>query len=234
MSAVSEAKLAANRANAQLSTGPTSQAGKAKVSLNAVKTALTGRTVLLPTDDVAAYEAAAARFIERWNPQTEEERILVQSLADTDWRLQRIPTLEYGIYAMAERELANEFADEANEQVRRSLIQTKIFLTHRRELMNLQTQESRLRRYRQQDETRLGDLQFRRKSAEAERVRREAAERRAAAPAKAPVASDGGFEFSKHDCPSDDVSGEEQRRDEHAEEMQRRAELAFARNQRAA
>jgi hypothetical protein len=166
MSAKSEAKLRANHANAQLSTGPKTAAGKAKVSLNAVKTGLTGRTVLLPADDVAAYEAVIARFTESWSPETEEERILAQALADNDWRLQRIPTLEFGIYAMGERELADEFADETDPQIRRSLIQTKVFLTHRRELMNLQTQESRLRRQRQQDEERLRDLQMRRKGKE--------------------------------------------------------------------
>jgi len=42
---LSNAKLNANRANAQLSTGPTTAQGKAKACLNAVKTALTGRTV---------------------------------------------------------------------------------------------------------------------------------------------------------------------------------------------
>jgi hypothetical protein len=47
---LSDAQLAANRANAQHSTGPTSAAGKAKVSLNAVKTGLTGRTVLLSSE----------------------------------------------------------------------------------------------------------------------------------------------------------------------------------------
>jgi hypothetical protein len=39
--------------NAQLSTGPRSAEGKA-VSMNAVKTGLTGRTVLLPSDDAEA------------------------------------------------------------------------------------------------------------------------------------------------------------------------------------
>jgi len=43
---ISEARLAANQANAQLSTGPTSVTGKAASSLNALKTGLTGRTVL--------------------------------------------------------------------------------------------------------------------------------------------------------------------------------------------
>jgi len=41
------AQITANQKNAQLSTGPTSPDGKAKSSLNAVKTGLTGRTVLL-------------------------------------------------------------------------------------------------------------------------------------------------------------------------------------------
>src|SRR5947209_930361 len=156
---LSEARLAANRANAQLSSGPVTEAGKAKVRLNAVKTGLTGRTVLLPSDDVAAYEATIARFNERWQPQADEERILVQSLADTDWRLQRIPSLEFGIYALGEHEFADEFADETDPQVRRTLIQTKVFFAHSKKLMNLQTQEARLRRHRQQDEARLEKMQ---------------------------------------------------------------------------
>jgi hypothetical protein len=40
----SNAQIEANQRNAQFSTGPTSEAGKAKSSLNAVKTGLTGRT----------------------------------------------------------------------------------------------------------------------------------------------------------------------------------------------
>ena len=54
---ISEAKLAANRANAVKSTGPVTAEGKAKSSLNAVKTGLTGRTILLSTEEAAVYEA---------------------------------------------------------------------------------------------------------------------------------------------------------------------------------
>src|SRR5881398_1911440 len=94
------AQIEANRANAQLSTGPTSETGKAKSSLNAVKTGLTGRTVLLPSDDAAVYEAEAhvAEFMKRLAPVGEDEQNLAQSLADTEWRLFRIPALELGIY----------------------------------------------------------------------------------------------------------------------------------------
>ncbi|MGH9583349.1 MAG: hypothetical protein ACRD4O_10470 [Bryobacteraceae bacterium] len=64
----SPAAVAANRANAQLSTGPNSLEGKAKSTLNAVKTGLTGRTVLLPADDAAAYESHVQRFMKDLEP----------------------------------------------------------------------------------------------------------------------------------------------------------------------
>ncbi len=51
------AQIAANEKNAQLSSGPVSPEGKKVSSHNAVKTGLTGQTVLLPSDNVAAYEA---------------------------------------------------------------------------------------------------------------------------------------------------------------------------------
>ena len=76
-------QLAANRANAQLSTGPTSSEGKAKVSHNALKTGLTGRTVLLPSDDVAAYQAHVERILQQFAPIEEEEKRLAHFLADT-------------------------------------------------------------------------------------------------------------------------------------------------------
>jgi hypothetical protein len=98
---ISEARLAANQANAQLSTGPTSVTGKAASSLNGLKTGLTGRTVLLPGDDAAAaYQGLVESFVERHQPVGDAEQNLVQSLADTEWRLQRIPALEMGISSL--------------------------------------------------------------------------------------------------------------------------------------
>jgi hypothetical protein len=152
------AQIAANQATAQLSTGPTSETGKAKSSLNAVKTGLTGRTVLLPGDDAALYEAHVSQFIKRFEPADEEERNLVQSLADTEWRLLRIPSLEMGIYAVGRLEFAELFPNE-DEPVRKRLIEAKIFLAYQRQLNNLSIQENRLRRQREKDTAALGELQ---------------------------------------------------------------------------
>ncbi|MBV9155549.1 MAG: hypothetical protein JO097_04760, partial [Acidobacteriaceae bacterium] len=60
------AQIQANRANGQLSTGPKTPEGKAKSSLNAVKTGLTGRTVLLPSDDAEAYQKHVQRFFDQY------------------------------------------------------------------------------------------------------------------------------------------------------------------------
>jgi hypothetical protein len=102
--------LAANRANAQLSTGPKSENGELVSSHNALKTGLTGRTIVLPTDDVATYEYLVAVINRKFAPADDYEKHLVQTIADTEWRLLRIPTLEAGLYALGRTELPAEFA----------------------------------------------------------------------------------------------------------------------------
>ncbi len=53
---ISDARLAANRKNAEYSTGARTIAGKLKVSLNALKTGLTSQVVVMPHEDAAVYQ----------------------------------------------------------------------------------------------------------------------------------------------------------------------------------
>jgi len=163
------AQIAANQKNSQLSTGPNSEAGKAKSSLNAVKSGLTGRTVLLPGDEAALYQAHLSSFIEHYSPVGDDERSLVQSLADTEWRLLRIPALEMGIYAVGRLEFAGSFANE-DEAVRKHLIEAQVFLAFERQLNNLSIQENRLRRQRDKDTATLRELQAKRKQRDKARL----------------------------------------------------------------
>jgi hypothetical protein len=156
---ISEARLNANRANAQHSTGPKTEEGKAKSSMNAVKTGLTGRTVLLPSDDAVIYQQHLNRHFAEFAPATDNEKALVQTIADTDWRLLRIAPLEAGIYAIGRLELADQFPTHADPGTREALIQSKIFMTYRRDLMNLALQERRLRNQRKADIAELQQLQ---------------------------------------------------------------------------
>ena len=168
---VSDAQRAANRANAQKSTGPTTPQGRAKSSLNAIKTALTGVTVLLPSDDVQAYEAHVQQHIADYSPLTPPEKNLVQRIADADWRINRIASLEAGIYAIGLRKLADLHPDEQDASVRQSLIKSEVFLAYRRDLNNLALQERRLRNHQTADLAKLQTLQKERQETSDEKAK---------------------------------------------------------------
>jgi len=190
-SQISEAQLAANRANAQLSTGPVTQAGRETSARNALKTGLTGRTVLLPSDDAAEYNRRLENAFTVHAPVTEEEQTLVQSLVDTDWRLQRIVTLESAIYLKGHIEFADAHPDQPAAH-RKALIQAETYLKYEKALRNLNIQEARLQRQRAKDLAELDRLK-------AERPEQEPAPpKTAAAPAPCQPAlhQEDGFEFS--------------------------------------
>jgi len=91
-----------NRANAKHSTGPRTEAGKQRSALNALTHGLTCRTAVLPSEDPAAYERHRRQFQEEYRPATPTEAQLVHELADTSWRLNRIPLLEADLLSRAQ------------------------------------------------------------------------------------------------------------------------------------
>ncbi len=184
---VSDAQVAANQANSQLSTGPTSPEGKAKSSLNAVKTGLTGRTVVLPTDDAAVYENHIREYFHELKPVGVRESELAQSLADTAWRLERIRSIEMAIYAQGHIQFADLF-DAEHPAIRRRLVDLHTHLTYEKQLRNLQLQEARLRRHREKDSAELRQLQQERLQKENEQLET------TARPSSS--AQQNGFEFS--------------------------------------
>ncbi len=193
---VSEIQLAANRANAQLSTGPATPEAKAKTSLNAVKTGLTGRTVLLPSDDAAEYQRFLAAYEEELCPVGRLESELVQSIADTMWRLRRIPALEMAIYARGHIEFADSF-NQHDLALRPGMIELQTFLAFEKQLRNLQLQEARLTRRRERETAELRKLQQERKAKENEALDNAARRYLVAKREDAPFdPSENGFEFS--------------------------------------
>ena len=160
----SAARLNANRQNAQLSTGPKTPEGKTVSSQNATKKALTGRTVLLPTENADRYQAHVQAFFDEIAPVGQRESLLTQSLADIAWRLERIASFEMAIYASDRTFYTETYLDEA-EPVREQLIELAIYRSNERELRNLQIQEARLRRQRDRDSEELRYLQTERRRA---------------------------------------------------------------------
>jgi hypothetical protein len=167
---ISAARLAANRQNAKLSTGPTSEAGLLKVSTNAVKTALTGRTVLLPFDNTEAYQALLTSYQKEFAPVGPVECGLAQSLVDTCWCLERIPGLEYALLESGYNQLGNT-NQEATLNTPESALELKIRLIHEKTFHNLHIQENRLTRRRDREMKELRTLQDTRKAKEAEELK---------------------------------------------------------------
>jgi hypothetical protein len=149
-----DTRLAANRANALHSTGPRTPAGKSVSARNALKTALTGRTVLLPSDDRARYEQHLTSFFDQYNPAGDHECALVQALADTWWRLLRIPALEAALYAKGRTELCDNTAAD--------FLEIEPYLKYEKQFRNLALQEQRLSRYADRLTAELAEIQSQR------------------------------------------------------------------------
>jgi hypothetical protein len=94
----------ANRA-----TGPRTAAGKQRSSMNALTHGPTSRSPVLATEDPAAYQLHCRQFFDEYHPATPTESHLTQELADTAWRINRIPSFEAALLDRA----ANPPTDQA-------------------------------------------------------------------------------------------------------------------------
>jgi hypothetical protein len=122
----------------------------------------------MPGEEAKAYQDHVCRFIDEFAPANAREEELGQSLADTRWRLLRIPALEANIYALGQLEFAEKFNIEAGP-VAAGLIQAHTFLAYQKQFNNLAIQEARLCRRFEKEMAELKQLQAER----AERERRE-------------------------------------------------------------
>ena len=95
-------------------------------------------------------------FRQEWHPVGQRETVLVQSLADNAWRIERIASLEAAIYAKGRIFFDNAYLHES-APVRKQLIELDTYQANERELRNLALYESRLRRQRDRD---LAELRF--------------------------------------------------------------------------
>jgi hypothetical protein len=91
---ISPAKLAANLANAQLSTGPLTAEGKAVVSQNATKHGLTGKFKVLPSESQSHFDRLLAGLLEAEAPVGDAEVEMVHQMAEALWLSRRSMRLQ--------------------------------------------------------------------------------------------------------------------------------------------
>lgn len=83
-------QINANRENAKLSTGPTSEAGVARSSQNAQKHGFTGLNLVVSDAEREAYNAHVREYISQYLPADHKEKQLTHQLADLDWSVHQI------------------------------------------------------------------------------------------------------------------------------------------------
>ena len=83
------AQIRANRANAQRSSGPRTEAGREIAKMNALKHGLAAKQLVIQNEDPAALDALRADLIAEHQPVGQTESLLVEDLAVCWWRLQR-------------------------------------------------------------------------------------------------------------------------------------------------
>jgi hypothetical protein len=144
----SQKQLAANRRNAQKSTGPSSAEGKARSSMNALKTGIDAKTQLIRGETTALQELID-EYHDRFRPTTPDQRLLVDTLIDCDWLLRRFRAIETQIYERVldiyDTTLARVFSEHTDEFTR---LQRRIDSTQRHyhnalnQLRRLQAEEA--------------------------------------------------------------------------------------------
>ena len=88
------AQLAANRANAQRSTGPRSVEGKSVSRFNAIKHGLDAESAIIPGEDPADYHELARAYFAEFQPASPAEAFHVQTMLRAAWQKLRFERVE--------------------------------------------------------------------------------------------------------------------------------------------
>jgi len=90
-------KTLANRLNSKKSTGPKSEAGKRRSSLNSIKHGLYGEKIAIIGENIDEINDIRERLVKELKPIGINQEIIVSKMVDLAIRLRRIPLLEAGI-----------------------------------------------------------------------------------------------------------------------------------------
>src|ERR1700733_3947294 len=136
--------------------------GKARSSMNALRHGLTARVVVLPTEDMDAYQAFSKEIVDSLDAQTPVERQFAQTVADNQWRINRIRSIEDGMLGMGHWEAAGNF-DADHPEIHAVMTAARAFRDNSQSFVNLSIYEQRLHRSMKEALRQLKELQTERR-----------------------------------------------------------------------
>jgi hypothetical protein len=164
----SPAEYAANRLKSTDNSGRTqgrTPEGKARSSMNALRHGLTARVVVLPSEDMEAYQAFSKEIVESLDAQTPVECQFAQTVADNQWRINRIRSIEDGMLGMGHFEPAGDF-DCPTSEIHSAMTAARAFRDDSKSFVNLSIYEQRLHRSMKESLRQLRELQTERRERE--------------------------------------------------------------------
>ncbi len=149
--------------NPNQSTGPRTEEGKTRSALNALRHGLTGRTIVMPYEDMHQYHIFCKRLFQTLAPETPLEEQYAQTFCDTQWRLNRARSLEDAMLSLGHSEEAGEI-ETNHPQVHAVLTAARVFRNDNKSFLNLSLYEQRLNRTLEKSLRDLKALQAERKA----------------------------------------------------------------------
>jgi len=137
--------------------------GRVRSSMNALRHGLTARVVVLPSEDMAAYQVFSKEIVDCLDPQTPVERQFAQTVADNQWRINRIRSIEDGMLGMGHFEDAGDFETD-HPEVHSALTAARAFRDGSKAFVNLSIYEQRLHRSMKEALRQLKELQAERQN----------------------------------------------------------------------
>ena len=121
-------KTEANHWNVKKSTGPHTASGKNKSGLTGIRHGLTGHLDIMPDDLREAHDAFIARIVLSLQPAHALENQLAHSVAESYWRMNRIPVIENMMLAEADHVRFEHNQDKEYSDSQRALSSVLAFI----------------------------------------------------------------------------------------------------------
>jgi hypothetical protein len=151
------AQIAANQANAKLSTGATSDAGRKIVSQNSLKHGLCAKVHIALPGERNALDEHVEGYMQAYAPVGLPERDLVRNIAENHFRLQRAHALEHALFM--------QIMLAQSDNVDSAAAEDETWAEKTRELKNISLQAGRIQRAIEKSTAALNAMQAARKSA---------------------------------------------------------------------
>jgi hypothetical protein len=91
----------ANRLNARKSTGPRTSEGKARSSMNALRSGIDADSQLIPGEWSGDLQRIRTEYYDRYHPVTPAQRMFVDTLIDNEWLLRRLRKVEASLWTQS-------------------------------------------------------------------------------------------------------------------------------------